>query len=116
MTVYGVYQGGKYEGGSVNAVFSTLEKAREYALALVERENFEANLNHQYSQVAGYGGDLNIMEEITSDTWDNGIDVISVTYLEVDVIAPPFQDLIDSKEQQLKYHLEAMEDFKNKED
>jgi hypothetical protein len=119
MTVYGVYSGCKYEGGSVRAVFSTEEKAREYALAMVENENFNANLNHQYNQASGYtygSNEIDLMLKGDGDYWENGSDTLSIIEFEVDRFPSPFQDLIDQRARSLEWHKQAMEDLQKKDD
>ena len=114
MTVYGVYDGCKYEGGNIVAIFSTREKAREYALAVISNHDFYSNLNHQASQLRGWGRtDLNSFEETKPDCWeDKASQIVTICEYIIDELTPPFIKLEEEKARSLKHHYEMIEDLK----
>lgn len=77
----------KYEGGSVAGVFSTIDKAREYALACVEDAKDEAEYSRRYRAAMGWKEDQRPWREEESDTWGDGMQVISIIGYTLD--APP---------------------------
>ena len=113
MIVYAVHKGWVYDGGNIRAVFSTKEKAREYALAIIANQDFDANVNHQSNQLMGWGNvDCKMTVEVAEDRWEQGDLIIKIETMVVDDLTPPFKDLETERQDTLNFHKQTIEDYK----
>lgn len=89
--VYGVYVTDcRYEGGGVDAVFSTREKAREYMLAVVEDERDETEYHRRWNEASksALKFDVDPWREEEPDCWGDGMSLACIVEFEVDGPAP----------------------------
>lgn len=74
-----------YEGGGVTAIFSTREKATEYALARVEVEKEDIEKMRRYSIRSGHDtGEPDPWKEESPGDWTDGMHAVRVISYQLD--------------------------------
>jgi hypothetical protein len=90
-TVYGVYVTDcRYEGGGVDAIFSTREKAREFIAAVVADERDEDEYRRRYDAASkrALKFDPQPWREEEPDVWGDSMSLVCIVEFEVDGRAP----------------------------
>lgn len=85
VTVFAVYTSDcRYEGGRVDAVFSSRDKALAHCLALVEDEKDQDEYDRRWDLAQGNEPRVSVWEREDEERWSDGMAVVGVVAFTLD--------------------------------